>query len=135
MSRKATATNITLKPGVGLAVVIKEVATGSLIRAATLCIRDKGHEPLSSLSGPDPFFKAKIGKKRTGFTYLTFKCGADQPTCLTDDGKYEWMNLSLKDARAQGLAIVGDSAETETEASTDEVPGLESVPSAQKTEA
>jgi len=103
MGRKASQTNLTLKPGVGLAVVIKEVATGKLIRASTLCIRDKGHEPISQLSGPDPFFKVKIGKKGTGFTYMTFKCSASLEKCLSEDGAYEWMNMSLKSARSQGL--------------------------------
>lgn len=113
MGRKATLTNLTLKPTVGMAVVIKEVATGNLLRAATLSARDKEHAPICQFSGAEPFFKVKVGKKKGGFTYHTFKCAPTLPTCVSDDGLYEWANLTLKEARAQGLVIVNDTARDE----------------------
>lgn len=110
MGRKATQTNLTLKPTVGMAIVLREVATGNLVRGATLSARDKEQAPICQFSGTDPFFKVKVGKKKGGFAYHTFKCAPGLPKCLSDDGVYEWANLTLKDARAQKLVIVNDTA-------------------------
>lgn len=120
MGRKATLTNLTLKPTIGMAVVIKEVATGNLLRAATLSHRDKDQAPICQFSGAEPFFKVKVGKKKGGFTYHTFKCSPSLPKCVSDDGVYEWANLTLKEARAQGLVIVNDTAAGESEEKTAE---------------
>lgn len=113
MGRKATQTNLTLKPTVGMAIVLLEVATGAYVRAATLSARDKDQAPICQFSGVDPFFKVKVGKKKGGFTFHTFKCAPALPKCVSEDGQYEWVNLTLKDARAQGLVITNDTVKDE----------------------
>ncbi len=109
MGRKATQTNLTLKPTVGMAIVLLEVASGTYVRAATLSARDKDQAPICQFSGVDPFFKVKVGKKKGGFTFHTFKCGPSLPKCVSDDGVYEWVNLTLKDARERCLVITNDT--------------------------
>lgn len=113
--RKKTPTNLTLKPSIGLAAVVREVATGNILRVSVLCARDTEHAPIAKFSGSEPFFKVKLGKKKIGFTYHKFLCAPQLDKCLTEDGKYEWLNQSLKDARGADLTIVNDTHVEEEE--------------------
>lgn len=117
MARTKTLTNLTLKPTVGMAAVVREVATGNILRVSTLGNRDKDQAPICKFSGDKPFFKVKLGKKKAGFTYHTFLCAPELKTCRTSDGKYEWLNKTLKQAHAEKLTVVNDTGVEEEEVS------------------
>lgn len=121
-----------VKPMVGGSFTIRNKNTGEIHRCRSLAHRDfkKNPEigPIAKYSGDEPFFLAQIFKKDT---IMKFLCGAQHETVTDETGEWEWMNLSLKDARSQGMEIHSDvekkvkkvkvtapSAQTETEVET-----------------
>ena len=105
MPRSATPLNIEAQPGIGMGYVIKHRSSRKLIRCSTTCQRDIEREgskikQLRAFSGDHPFFTVKIGSLHTEIQVLKFLCGkADGKKCLDSKGEYEWLGVSLKDAR------------------------------------
>ena|SRR6056297_1440669 len=110
MGRKKTElTNGFEKPGVGQSYIVLKVSDGTFHRARTLANRDvKSNpelKPIAKFSGDAPQFKAQLYKQDV---FLTFHCGPDRAVVATGDGEYHWTGIALKDAREQGMDIVGD---------------------------
>lgn len=107
MSRSATLLNIPQQPGIGMAYVIRNKATKKFCRASTTCQRDLKRDPtitkLRSLSGDEPFFTAKVMAPGKEIQLLTFLCGSQHKKCLDQTGTYEWLNISLTEAREQNM--------------------------------
>jgi hypothetical protein len=106
--RTATPLNISEQPGTGLAYVIRDLKTNTLVRCATAAHRDlsrKGSKikALRAFSGDEPYFIAKIGSLRTKFTVLKFLCGAHHKKCLDETGRYEWTGITLAEAKKKHL--------------------------------
>lgn len=81
-------------PAVGCKYLIKNTKTGAIESASTLTVRDVDQKPWRSPKGTpvgEEFFKMKIGKKQTGFTYIKFINSALNEKCLSDDGEWEFM--------------------------------------------
>lgn len=106
--RTATPLNITEQPGTGLAYVIRDLKTNTLVRCATAAHRDllrRGSKirSLRAFSGEEPYFIAKIGSLRSKFTVLKFLCGAHHDKCLDETGRYEWTGITLSEAKKKKL--------------------------------
>lgn len=109
--RTATPLNISEQPGTGLAYIIRDLKTNTLVRCATAAHRDllrRGSKirSLRAFSGEEPYFIAKIGSLRTKFTVLKFLCGAHHEKCLDETGRYEWTGMSLDDAKKKNLEFI-----------------------------
>lgn len=81
-------------PAVGCRYLIKNTKTGDIESASTLTVRDVDQKPWRSPKGTpagEEFFKMKIGKKQTGFTYIKFINSALNEKCLSDDGEWEFL--------------------------------------------
>ncbi len=80
---------VIFNPGVGISYIITNKKTGEKRNISTLSSRDVDQKPWRSPRGTaqgQEFFKAKSGKKKTGFTYYKFMNSIQHPECLSDDG-------------------------------------------------
>lgn len=79
----------TYNPGVGIAYIITNRKNGETVNISTLSSRDVDQKPWRSPRGTpqgEEFFKAKSGKKKTGFTYYKFMNSVQHVECISDDG-------------------------------------------------
>lgn len=108
MFRTSTALNIQTRPGIGMAYIVKDLTTKKFVRASTCCQRDLSRpefnlKTLRIFSGPEPFFMAKIGSVHTETQVLKFLCGSNHKKCLDETGTYQWLEVSLSEARKENL--------------------------------
>jgi hypothetical protein len=107
MARSATPLNIPQQPGTGMAYVVRNVQTKKSCRASTTCQRDLKRDPnlktLRSMSGEEPFFTAKVMGPNKEIQLLKFLCGAQHKKCLDETGTYQWLNISLTEARTANM--------------------------------
>jgi len=118
--RTATPLNISEQPGTGMAYVIRDLKTNTLIRCATAAHRDllrRGSKirSLRAFSGEEPYFIVKIGSLRTKFTVLKFLCGAQHDKCLDESGRYEWTGITLDEAKRKNLEYDAPGREVKEE--------------------
>ena len=81
-------------PSVGCQYLIKNLETNDIVKASTLTVRDSDQKPWRSPKGTPPgqeFFKVKMGRKQTGFTYIKFINSSLYEKCISDDGKWEFL--------------------------------------------
>ncbi len=111
MSRTPTPLNISEQPGTGMAYIIRDLKTNTLVRCATAAQRDilrRGShiKSLRAFSGDEPYFIAKVGSLRTKFTVLKFLCGVHHKKCLDETKRYEWTGITLEEAKKKNLEFV-----------------------------
>ena len=110
IGRPLTPLNIKKKPGVGMTYVIKNTNTGEYVRASTPCNRDviRGEkiDKIRKLSGKEPYFLLKIGSYKTKLNIVKILCGAHHAKPLSPDGVYEWLNMSVKEARKNKISFL-----------------------------
>lgn len=84
-------------PAVGCQYQIKNLKTDTIHVASTLTVRDADQKPWRSPKGTpqgEEFFKMKIGKKQTGFTYIKFINSSLKTDCISDDGEWEFLAIT-----------------------------------------
>lgn len=81
-------------PGVAMVYTILNLITGELVTAATCGIKDVEFKPWRSPKGTPvgkEFFKMKLGSKKEGITIITFLNSSKYPSCISDDGEWEFI--------------------------------------------
>lgn len=109
MSRPATPLNLAHPPEIGCAYIIRNVKTKKLVRCSTACQRDVDNglvRHIRALSGDEPFFNVKIGSAYKGFHVLKFLCGEQHTKCLDMKKEWEWLGITLEQAREEGLKFI-----------------------------
>lgn len=102
-------------PAVGCQYLIKNLETGNIETASTLTIRDVEQKPWRSPKGTpagEEFFKMKMGKKKTGFTYIKFINSSLCDKCISEDGKWEFLAETPSGKKLPRLSHVKVSSKT-----------------------